>query len=85
MRVRATQTGFYGGSRRRADAEFDLKDPKHFSKKWMEKVADDAEAEPATEKGKPGKGKPGKEPTTLKDLQEERSISGKDIGTQSVI
>ncbi len=38
MRVRATKDGFYGGSRRRAGAEFVLKDPKHFSKNWMEEV-----------------------------------------------
>lgn len=85
MRVRATQTGFYDGSRRRPGAVFVLADPKHFSLRWMVKVADDASAEPAVaQTGKAAKtGKAA--PTTLKELQEDKSISGKDVGKESVI
>jgi hypothetical protein len=38
IKVRATRTGFYGQSRYRKDAEFDIADEKDFSPVWMEKV-----------------------------------------------
>jgi len=42
LRVRATQDGFYGvgegASRIRKGQRFTLKDPTHFSEKWMERV-----------------------------------------------
>lgn len=90
MRVRATQTGFYGGSRRREGTEFTLTNPKHFSKRWMEKVtaAEAADADAGKlDVGKPAKGgKAGKpEPTTLREMQDAKAIPGKDVGNQSVI
>ncbi len=38
MRVKATQTGFHGFSRRREGDVFDITDDKEFSSKWMEKL-----------------------------------------------
>jgi len=54
MKVRAKSVGFYNGSRVRPGAVFELLDPKHFSDKWMEKVAKDA----VTEVPKPAKDEP---------------------------
>jgi hypothetical protein len=45
MLVRATQVGFDGMSRRKPGAIFELRDPKMFSAKWMEKVGEDGEPE----------------------------------------
>lgn len=39
--VRENFYGFYGTKRRYPGEVFDLDDPKHFSKNWMEKVDDD--------------------------------------------
>lgn len=38
MQVRAKREGYYGLKRRKPNTVFNLKDPKHFSSKWMEKV-----------------------------------------------
>lgn len=38
MRVKAIEIGYYGDSIRQIDAEFDITEAKHFSKRWMEKV-----------------------------------------------
>lgn len=93
VRVKEGQTVFYAGSRRRAGTVFTLSDPKHFSKSSMEKVAaespapENAASSEPTETGKPGKGGKGGKggPQTLKDLQDDKGISGKDVGEQSVI
>ena len=37
MKVKATDSGFYGIERKRRGMVFDIK-PEHFSKKWMAKV-----------------------------------------------
>lgn len=39
MKVRATKLGYYGLILRRPGKVFVLKDTKHFSSRWMEKVA----------------------------------------------
>lgn len=54
MRVKAKQAGFYNGSRVRPGAVFTLKLESHFSKRWMERVSDEAVTEPS----KPVKDKP---------------------------
>lgn len=41
IKVKATQLGFYNGSRIRKGAVFSV-DEKQFSKKWMERQPDDA-------------------------------------------
>lgn len=46
MRVRAISLGFYGDMRRYPGDVFVLKDPKFFSKRWMEKVEDKPASEP---------------------------------------
>jgi hypothetical protein len=38
QKVQATKMGFYDHKRRRRGDVFSLKDPKHFSRKWMTKV-----------------------------------------------
>lgn len=58
MRVRANKIGFYNGFRRRVGDEFTLADPKHFSKKWMERVDAPASAKAAQSK----------EPRTLSEM-----------------
>jgi len=40
MKVRAKELGFDGFCRRRPGDVFELKDPKNFSKSWMEKIDD---------------------------------------------
>lgn len=40
IKVKAIQKGYYGHQIRKPGAEFFITDPKHFSKKWMEKVED---------------------------------------------
>ena len=52
MLVKALRLGFYGVSRKREGDMFKLKDPKHFSSEWMEKVDED---EFETPKKKPRK------------------------------
>lgn len=44
MKVKAKMMGYYQDSRVREGEVFELKDEKHFSERWMEKVDADAEA-----------------------------------------
>lgn len=54
MRVRAIQTGYYGCLRDPdgKHAVFDLKDEKHFSERWMEKVEESQPEEQPEDMGK---------------------------------
>jgi len=45
MKVRATQLGYYGNIRIREGQAFRLKDPKHFSEKWMVKLDKNAKVD----------------------------------------
>ena len=67
MRVRAAKVGFYNGFRRRVGDEFTLPDPKHFSKKWMERVDAPASA----------KAVQGKEPQTLSEMNAKTAATEK--------
>lgn len=54
MQVKAIRVGYYGNKRRKEGERFALKDPKHFSKAWMEKVSGKpapVEPEPEVEAG----------------------------------
>lgn len=53
MKVKALRLGFYGRKRVYEGEVFNLKDPKDFSKRWMEKVSEDS-PEPKKE-SKPAK------------------------------
>lgn len=68
MQVRALQMGFYMGIRRRPGTEFTLADPKHFSKKWMEKVT-----------GVPEK-KTAQQPKSLKEVSDANEKADKKAG-----
>lgn len=46
MQVKAKQIGYYHNRRIREGEVFHLDDPKHFSKKWMEKDGDEPDAAP---------------------------------------
>ncbi len=59
MKVKAITLGFDGMQRRRPGEVFELSNPKHFSKRWMELVEEEVEA-PVKAKAEPAKlGKPG--------------------------
>lgn len=66
MKVRVINTmGFDGLKRRRVGEVFELKNPKLFSKNWMEKVEDEkSESKPA----KPSKSKKAKEDKADKEV-----------------
>lgn len=61
MKVRSTSLGYYEHKLRPKGEEFNLTDPKHFSKKWMEKVdapveavaVEETDAPPAARRGRP--------------------------------
>jgi len=76
MRVRALAVndqkyaGYYGLVRRKPGDVFDLADPKHFSKTWMEQVPDGTEKSNAPGEATPeelGYVKPPPEPRTLSE------------------
>lgn len=68
MQVKAKETGFYGGHRKRPGQVFSLTTPKHFSDKWMEKVSESAQViTPAI-----------KEPTTFKELNDLNEAADKE-------
>lgn len=61
IKVRALAPGHYGNRYREAGDEFQITEEKHFSKRWMEKVGEEAEKPEsktkAPEPEKSGKGK----------------------------
>lgn len=56
MKVKATATGFYRGSRIRPGQVFTLADAKHLSKKWMEPVGEASKKPEPKGKGNEPKG-----------------------------
>jgi hypothetical protein len=56
MKVRAIRECYYGDQRQKPGAVFELKSPKHFSAKGMEKLEDDAPVEKPKSKLKKQKG-----------------------------
>ena len=67
MKVRAMKDGFYNGFRRRVGTEFNLSDPKHFSKKWMERADVPASAKAAQVK----------EPRTFSEMNARNAVAEK--------
>lgn len=52
MQVKATRVGYYGLKRRKVGEEFEIEAPKHFSKKWMDKVRSGVEEVEIVEESK---------------------------------